>query len=145
MPSEPSKLSEPESCYSPRNCSVDMDIGITKVSGGGTSISGVCVDDSTEKNDATSMEGKNVELRYACDPAPLLDDCSTSGSHQPDCAKILQKNRGNVIGERNKRKRWRGRYDEPGVGASLSGSRKELIPTALMRETNMLNEAQVFG
>ncbi|XP_044470132.1 uncharacterized protein LOC123199290 isoform X3 [Mangifera indica] len=119
-PSKSLKVNQPESGCSSRNCSLEVDCSTSKHSDGEASISNTNVDASPENNtDVTSMQGTDVELRFAGEPMGSHEDCSTSGSHQPESSKVLR-NRGNGTGERNKRKRWRGRHDDFGYVPDVS-------------------------
>ncbi|KAI4327465.1 hypothetical protein L6164_019924 [Bauhinia variegata] len=70
-------------------------------------------DGSPENNtDVTSMQGIDAEVRCASDPTSNHEDCSTSGSQQIENLIVSQRNKLPRNGERSKRKRWRGRYDE---------------------------------
>ncbi|KAF5463814.1 hypothetical protein F2P56_013944 [Juglans regia] len=100
-------------CSSSRNCSLEVDSGANKHSDGETSINNTHMDGSPENNaDVSSMQGMDVELRYACEPSSNHEDCSTSGLHQSENPIALQRYRPHGTGERSKRKRWRGRHDD---------------------------------
>ncbi|XP_004288051.1 PREDICTED: uncharacterized protein LOC101299124 [Fragaria vesca subsp. vesca] len=76
---------------------------------------------SPEKNsDVASMEGIEVELRYACESTSNHEDCSTSSSHQPENLRVPQRYRTNISAERSKRKRWMGRQDDLGFTPDVS-------------------------
>ncbi|KAL6220431.1 hypothetical protein ACLB2K_008187 [Fragaria x ananassa] len=76
---------------------------------------------SPEKNsDVASMEGIEVELRYACESTSNHEDCSTSSSHQPENLRVPQRYRTNISAERSKRKRWTGRQDDLGFTPDVS-------------------------
>ncbi|KAK6258508.1 hypothetical protein SCA6_012982 [Theobroma cacao] len=100
--SESFKVNQQESrnCSS-QDCSLDVDYSSTKHSNS----------ESSATTDLSTMQGTDVELRYASEPANNLEDCSTSGSNQSENSRLLR-NRSHVAGERSKRKRWRGRHDE---------------------------------
>ncbi|XP_028760486.1 uncharacterized protein LOC114719193 isoform X2 [Neltuma alba] len=78
-------------------------------------------DGSPENNaDVTSMQQVDVEVRYASEPTSNHEDCSTSGSQQLENLRVLQQSRLHGNGERNKRKRWRGRYDDDSYSLDAS-------------------------
>lgn len=105
---------------SSRDLSLEVDCGASKNSDADSSISNAHVGGSPEKNaDVTSMQGIDVELRYAFEPTTIHEDCSTSGSHQPENLRIQQRSRISA-GERSKRKRWRGRNDDVGFTPTTS-------------------------
>ncbi|KAK0604792.1 hypothetical protein LWI29_019524 [Acer saccharum] len=145
--SKPSKVSQMESgnCSS-GNCSLEMEFSTCKHSDGETSISNTNMVTSPENNtDATSMQGSDVELRYASEPTGNHEDCSTSGSHQIESSRVLLRNRSHGTGERNKRKRWKGRHDDidynPDI--SLSGCNKpELSSSTSVISTKVSKEQQ---
>lgn len=112
--SEPVKFSQQDPAYcSSRDCSLELDCNAGKHSDGETSVTNAHMDGSPENNtDVTSMQGVDVELRYASEPTNNHEDCSTSGSQQVENLRVLQQSRLHGNGERNKRKRWRGRYDD---------------------------------
>ncbi|XP_024932281.1 uncharacterized protein LOC107424773 isoform X2 [Ziziphus jujuba] len=124
--------------WSSRDCSVEVDCSASKVSDGDSSITTPYMDGSPEKStDMTSMQGIDVELRYACEPTSTNEDCSTSGSHQHENIRVQQRSRINTYaaGERSKRKRWRGRNDDVGYTPSVSSdesSKQELSTTTLV-------------
>ncbi|KAJ0096518.1 hypothetical protein Patl1_28724 [Pistacia atlantica] len=145
-PSKSLKVHQPESGYcSSRNCSLEVDCSISKHSDGETSISNTNMDASPENNtDVTSMQGTDVELRFAGEPIGSHEDCSTSGSHQPESSRVLR-NRSHGTGERNKRKRWRGRHDDFGYvpDVSLNGcDKQELSSSTLVSSMKMSKEHQ---
>ncbi|GLU20002.1 hypothetical protein SLE2022_362200 [Rubroshorea leprosula] len=100
----------PEYCSS-RNSTVEVDCSAIKQSDGEHSASDTKSEVSPENTtDVTSHPVSDSEIRYACEPASNIEDCSTSGLPQPGNSSL--KSRAHGIGERNKRKRWRGRHDE---------------------------------
>lgn len=114
-----------------------MDCGASKNSTGDSSISNAQVDDSPEKNvDVSSIQGSDVELRYAFEPTTIHEDCSTSGSHQPENLRVHLRSRISAR-ERSKRKRWRGRHDDGGYTPSISldeYSKQELSASNIERQ-----------
>lgn len=150
----PIKIDKPESgCCSSRNCSLEMDCSISKNSDGETSVSNTIMDGSPENNtDVISIQGADVELRFTGGPTGSNEDCSTSGSHQPESSRVLR-SRSHGSGERNKRKRWRGRQDDfcynPEI--SLGGCNKRelnsstLIPSTIMSREQQENYEIVLG
>ncbi|GAV80725.1 CLTH domain-containing protein [Cephalotus follicularis] len=146
-PSEPLKLTQPEhGCCSPSICSTEADCMNSKHSEGENSISNTHLDGSPDSNtDVTSTQGTNGEIRYACEPTGNHEDCSTSGSHQPGNSRVFQRNRSHGTGERNKRKRWRGREDDPDYlsDVSFTGcSKRELSSTTHVASTNIPKELE---
>eukprot|EP00258_Populus_trichocarpa_P041743 XP_024457762.1 uncharacterized protein LOC7489727 isoform X2 [Populus trichocarpa] len=111
---EPLKVGQSELGYcSSRNYSFEGDNTNSKHSDGETSVSNAHMNGSPEDSvDVNSIQGTDVELRYACESTNCYEDCSTSGSHQAGISKVLQRNRNYTTGERSKRKRWRGRQDD---------------------------------
>ena len=103
---------DPGYCSS-RDCSLEVDCNASKHSDGETSVTNIHMDGSPENTaDVTSMRGIDLEVRYASDPTSSHEDCSTSGSQQLENPSVLQRSRLPGNGERSKRKRWRGRYDD---------------------------------
>lgn len=121
--------SGPDCCLS-RNCSLEV--------GGRTSDHASCdvsINNShmESNSDTVSMQDIDIEERYPCDTSNH-EDCSTSGMHQCEIPKILQKNRTHGGGERNKRKRWRGRDDTeyPSGSSKLDHSTTTLVSCPTM-------------
>ncbi|KAK4584572.1 hypothetical protein RGQ29_022337, partial [Quercus rubra] len=134
--SEP-KVNQPEPGYcSSRNCSLEVDSGANKHSDGETSINNTHMDASPENNaDVSSRQGADVELRYACEPTCNYEDCSTSGLHQPENPRVLQRHRTHGTGERSL---------IYGVPFDLC-SKQELSTTTLFSSTYISNEQEVLG
>lgn len=111
---EPVKLNQQNPGYcSSRDCSLELDCNASKHSDGETSVTNAQMDCSPENNaDVTSMRGIDFDVRYASELTSIHEDCSTSGSQQLDDPSVLQRTRLPGSGERSKRKRWRGRYDD---------------------------------
>ncbi|XP_028760485.1 uncharacterized protein LOC114719193 isoform X1 [Neltuma alba] len=116
------KFSQQDSGYcSSRDCSLELDCNAGKHSDGETSVTNAHTDGSPENNaDVTSMQQVDVEVRYASEPTSNHEDCSTSGSQQLENLRVLQQSRLHGNGERNKRKRWRGRYDDDSYSLDAS-------------------------
>jgi len=112
--SEPVKFNRQDPGYcSSRDGSLEIDCNANKHSDGETSVTNAQNDGSPENNaDVTSMRGIDFEVRYASELTSIHEDCSTSGSQQHDNGAALQRSRLPGNGERSKRKRWRGRYDD---------------------------------
>ncbi|KAK4260072.1 hypothetical protein QN277_003240 [Acacia crassicarpa] len=110
----PVKFSPQDPGYcSSRDCSLELDCNAGKHSDGETSVTNAHLDGSPENNaDVTSVQQVVVEVRCASEPTSNHEDCSTSGSQQLENLRVLQQSRLHGNGERNKRKRWRGRYDD---------------------------------
>lgn len=68
--------------------------------------------DGSSKLVDTDMDSPDAEERYPCGSTMSShEDCSTSGVYRHKASKFLQRNHIRGTGERNKRKRWRGRDD----------------------------------
>ncbi|KAJ6736653.1 RAN-BINDING PROTEIN IN THE MICROTUBULE-ORGANISING CENTRE PROTEIN [Salix viminalis] len=134
---EPLKVGQSEpGCCSSRNYSFEVDNTNNKHSDGENSVSNAHMNVSPEDSvDVNSIQGTDVELRYACESTSYHEDCSTSGSHQAGISKVLQRNRNYTIGERSKRKRWRGRQDEEDYKQDLN---------ATATSTNLSRDKQGF-
>lgn len=127
-----------------------MDCSASKVSDGDCSITNAHMDGSPEKStDMTSMQGIDVDLRYACEPTSNNEDCSTSGSHHPENLRVQQRRINTyAAGERSKRKRWRGRHDDVGYIPSISSdesSKQELSTTTRVSSTYISQGQQVMA
>lgn len=149
--SKPMKVDQPAQSYcSSRDCSVEVDCSASKASDGDSSITNAQMDGSPEKSiDMTSSQGIDVELRFSFEPTSNNEDCSTSGSHQPENSRVQQRSRtiAYAAGERSKRKRWRGRHDDVGYTPSISSddcSKQELSTTTLVSSSYMPQEHQVM-
>ncbi|KAG9137993.1 hypothetical protein Leryth_019377 [Lithospermum erythrorhizon] len=103
---------------------IDLDVPSPSGSRIGTTRNPKVLDDEVYSNDAVQanllgagsnamhLQNNDTEERYSGEITSCSEECSTSGTHQSMNFKTLQKSRGHVSGERNKRKRWRGRTDE---------------------------------
>lgn len=61
---------------------------------------------------AVSIQNSDTDERYPCGSTiSNHEDCSTSEMYRQKASKILQRNKSRGIGERNKRKRWKGRHE----------------------------------
>jgi len=125
---EPLKVGQSEPGYcSSRNYSFEGDNTNSKHSDGETSVSNAHMNGSPEDSvDVNSIQGTDVELRYACESTNYSEDCSTSGSHQAGISKVLQRNRNYTTGERSKRKRWRGRQDDEDYKQDVNATSTDL-------------------
>lgn len=93
-----------------KNCSAEVGHGNTKLSGGDSSAAQVIMEGSSESNtNLASIQSTDTEERYPSETS--YGDCSTSGT--PQFEKVLQKNKCLRVGETNKRKRWKGRHENP--------------------------------
>ncbi|XP_065874321.1 uncharacterized protein [Euphorbia lathyris] len=127
-------LQELNHCSS-RNCSLQVD-STGKHSDGETFMSIARADSSPENIvDVNSPQGTDAELRCFCDSTTNNEECSTSGSHQTGVFKVLQRHRNYAIGERSKRKRWRGRQDDQDYISEVSFNTAATL-------TNMSSEEQ---
>ncbi|ONH96538.1 hypothetical protein PRUPE_7G135500 [Prunus persica] len=146
-PSKSLKVDQPGIgfCLS-RGSSHEVDSGAGKHSDGEISIStNDNLGGSPGKNsEVTSMQGVDVELRYAFESTNNHEDCSTSGSHQSDNLRVPQRSKANVTAERSKRKRWRGRQDDIcfTTGVSYNETSKELSTTAVVSNMCSSREQQ---
>ncbi|KAK2998496.1 hypothetical protein RJ639_023499 [Escallonia herrerae] len=134
---------EPGCCVS-RNWS-EVDSGTSKHSDGEVSINNSHMECSPENNaNVLSIQNTDIEERYPSEPSSNYEDCSTSGTHHHEISKVLQRNRTPRTGERNKRKRWRGRHEELDfIPEVLSGnSKQELSATALLDSIDISKEEQ---
>ncbi|KAL3813608.1 hypothetical protein ACJIZ3_014876 [Penstemon smallii] len=120
----------PGSCLS-ENCSIgsNSDMSIT---------SGHMEGSLQSKVDVMSTQHAEVEMRYPCDITSPNEDCSTSGTRQPEEKKVAQRRRSGT-GERGKRKRWRGRKEDlEFISEAFTGSvQHELSPTKVLGGTNI--------
>jgi hypothetical protein len=119
---EPVKSNQQDPGYcSSRDCSLELDCNASKHSDGETSVTNAQMDGSPENNaDVTSMQGIDYEVRCASELASIHEDCSTSGSQHLEEPSVLHRSRLPGNGERAKRKRWRGRYDDNSYMANAS-------------------------
>ncbi|CAK8562394.1 unnamed protein product [Lathyrus sativus] len=119
---EPVKPNQQDPGYcSSRDCSLELDYNASKHSDGETSVTNAQMDDSPENNaDVTSMQGIDFEVRCVSELASIHEDCSTSGSQHLEDPNVLYRSRFSGNGERAKRKRWRGRYDDNSYMANAS-------------------------
>ncbi|PNY07085.1 hypothetical protein L195_g003568 [Trifolium pratense] len=119
---EPVKSNQQDPGYcSSRDCSLELDCNTSKHSDGETSVTNAQMDGSPENNaDVTSMQGIDYEVRCASELASIHEDCSTSGSQHLEDPSGLHRSRLPGNGERAKRKRWRGRYDDNSYMANSS-------------------------
>ncbi|KAK2967557.1 hypothetical protein RJ640_030428, partial [Escallonia rubra] len=134
---------EPGCCVS-RNWS-EVDSGTSKHSDGEVSINNSHMECSPENNaNVLSIQNTDIEERYPSEPSSNYEDCSTSGTHHHEISKVLQRNRSPRTGERNKRKRWRGRHEELDfIPEVLSGnSKQELSATTLLDSIDISKEEQ---
>ncbi|KAF8018613.1 hypothetical protein BT93_H3494 [Corymbia citriodora subsp. variegata] len=95
------------------NCLLELDESRAGKQSDGEILSNSCIDGcSDNSSDVTTMEGIDIELRYASEPTSNHEICSTSGSQRFNHSKFFQRNRNHGSGEGRKRKRWRGRHDD---------------------------------
>lgn len=74
----------------------------------------------------TMTETTDISERYPSEATPNHGaDCSTSGPQQVQNFQVLQRIRSHGIGERNKRKRWRGRQEKIDFIPEVSGSNRQ--------------------
>ncbi|PSS21296.1 Glucose-induced degradation protein [Actinidia chinensis var. chinensis] len=139
------KVNQPEQgCCSSINCSLEVEC-TTSNSDGEISMSNAHMDGSPEIcADVLSMQGMDAEERHPCETRNNHEDCSTSGTHQLASSKVLQRNRNQGLGERSKRKRWRGRQEEFDlIPEVLTGISKQELSTTAVASTIMLKEQKV--
>ncbi|KAI3462759.1 hypothetical protein Pfo_019422 [Paulownia fortunei] len=102
------------------------------------SISSVHMEGSPEtKIDRVSTQSADVEVRCPSNLTSLKEDCSTSGTRQPEGNKVMQRYKSPGNGERSKRKRWRERNENlEFIFEALNGScKRELSATKLLGGT----------
>ncbi|XP_057979411.1 uncharacterized protein LOC131165526 [Malania oleifera] len=136
---------EPGYCLS-RSYSTEMGCGTSRNLDGEISTN-ACLGGPPETNaDLMSMQDTDVEVRYPCETMGNHDDCSTSGMHEPEKLRDVQRNRNHVTGERSNRKRWRGRHDKIVTPNALYGesSKQELKSAVPVADRSLLNERQVL-
>ncbi|XP_059640086.1 uncharacterized protein LOC132282429 isoform X2 [Cornus florida] len=129
------------------NCSLDVESGASKNSNSETSINNARMNSSPEINvDMVSMHGTETEERYPSETTSNHEDCSTSGKNHTENSRVSQRSRIHGIGERSKRKRWRGRHENlDSIPDILSGSSKQdLSTTTLTLSTSASKEHQGF-
>lgn len=93
--------------------------------------------------DVMSTQNTDTEERYPCETTSNHEDCSTSGISQPEISNVLQRNRSRGIGERNKRKRWRGRHEDSDfIPEVISGSSKQDLNTTMVTSSPYMSREQ---
>ncbi|GAB4846998.1 hypothetical protein Ancab_026010 [Ancistrocladus abbreviatus] len=108
VPSSSVNQLEPPHCLL-RNASLEAECGNSKHSDCESSVTHL--EGSETSADMVSIQDTDVEMRFPCEMANNLDDCSTSGSNQTKTLRLLQRNRSHAAGQRRRRKRWKGRND----------------------------------
>ncbi|CAI9110153.1 OLC1v1010132C5 [Oldenlandia corymbosa var. corymbosa] len=102
----------PGSCSSQNNV-IEGDCGSIKAPDGELSHGNANLNGSNEgQAHFMTTHTKDIVERYPSGTSNCQELCSTSGTYQPCSLKVQQKNRNKGCGERNKRKRWRGRHEE---------------------------------
>lgn len=96
-----------------------------------------------EGSSSIQLQDTDTEERYPGEVTSGSEDCSTSGTHQSKSFKILPKSRGHVSGERNKRKRWRGRGEELNLLYNVHPGSDMEVQTAGNTDMLMVNLSQV--
>lgn len=85
----------------------------------------------------TMTETTDISERYPSEVTPNHGaECSTSGHLQVQNFKVLQRIRNYGIGERNKRKRWRGRQEMIDFMPEVSGSTRKEVTATIMTFKN---------
>jgi len=122
-------------CCSSGNGSPDGDGGNSKNSDGESSISNAHIDCSEISTEMITKPDTDVEMRFPCENASNVDDCSTSGAHQAKSSRVCQRNRSHAVGEGRGRKRWRGRNDDSDflAGVHVDGSSKREVSVAFLK------------
>lgn len=135
--SGPIKINQPEPGCLSGTCSSDVEYGSGKH---GAEISTNNYNMEVSETDIDVISAQTIEERYPCEITSNHEDCSTSGTNQPEFSKVLQKNRCQGIGERNKRKRWRGRHEDlefiPEVVSGSSMQDLALFPAHICQNNN---------
>lgn len=130
-------------CCSSQNDSTEVSCGSSKVSDAEPSTDNTHMGGSPEGQlDVMSTQTTDLDERYPSETAGSYEDCSTSRTHQPDSLKVQLRNRNYGIGERNKRKRWRGRHEKIGFISEVLGgsSREEVVASTLDINRNVFIE-----
>lgn len=85
------------------------------------------------------------EERYPYETTSNQEDCSTSGTNQ--MSKVLQRDRGQGIAKRNKRKHWRGRQEDFEITPEVINASSKQDVSTIMAPTSpyMPNLQQVFN
>lgn len=130
------------------NCLLELDEPRAGKQSDGEVLSNSCIDGCSDNNsDVITMDGTDIELRYASEPASNPEICSTSDSQRFNHSKFLQRNRNRGAGERRKRKRWRGRHDElifvPDT-SFVRSIKQELLIAASVSGANTSREQEVL-
>lgn len=87
--------------------------------------------------DMISSQTIDTEERYPCETTSNHEDCSTSGTNQTGMSKFLQRDRGQGIAKRNKRKRWRGRQEDFEITPEvINGSSKQDDSSTIVAPSN---------
>ncbi|XP_073018780.1 uncharacterized protein [Primulina eburnea] len=123
-----STVDQLEPCCLSQNCSLvsDSDMSVNNTHAEGY---------SETRIDMLGKPNAYMEERYCSNSTNLNKDCSTSGRHQPDDHKVVQRNRSPGTGERSKRRRWRGRNENQEF---VTGSFKHgLIVNKCLSDTKM--------
>lgn len=85
----------------------------------------------------TMTEMTDISERYPSEATTNCEaECSTSGPQRVQNFKVLQRIRNHGIGERNKRKRWRGRQEMIDFMPEVSGSIRKEVAAAIMTFKN---------
>lgn len=85
---------------------------------------------------SVSSQNTDINERYPTETTGNHRDCSTS---QIENLKVLQRIKSHGIGERNKRKRWRGRHEEIEMMSEIfsASDKQEVAATALVTSINI--------
>ncbi|XAR57807.1 hypothetical protein NMG60_11026074 [Bertholletia excelsa] len=138
---------QPGHC-SPGSCSLDVQSSTSKHSDGETSISNAHTDGSPDMNiDVVSVKAADTEERYSCETRNSHEDCCTSGTHLPESSRLLQRSRSHGLGERSKRKRWRGRQEKYDVIHEVpsGNSKQELSNTTSLGSESLSTVDEISG
>ncbi|XP_077251485.1 ran-binding protein in the microtubule-organising centre protein [Tasmannia lanceolata] len=151
-PSRSSKIGQPDLGYSSsRDCScLNVSCGTGRHSDGETSVNNVDTDGPREVNtDSTNIQGTDVELRLSYEVTSNREDCSTSEIHEPkNCCRRLQRSRSHASGQRNRRKRWKGRVETERLQVDrdvsfIERNKSLLFPLSMDTSDTSLEEEQV--
>lgn len=97
--------------------------------------------------DMISSQTIDTEERYPYETTSNHEDCSTSGTNQTGMSKVLQRDGGQGIAKRNKRKRWRGRQEDFEITPEVINGSSKQDDSTVMAPFNayMINLQQVIN
>ncbi|KAF6176158.1 hypothetical protein GIB67_023449 [Kingdonia uniflora] len=108
------------------------------------------IDDSSKETNAEAMVIDSTELRFINEVTSNQEDCSTSETSHPEHSRGFQRSRSHGIGERSRRKRWRGRVEKvediPDVSFTETETKTnthDLPASSQVADSNILEEQQI--